>query len=209
MNTYVKKTYFYVIVALIISLLTFFYTDKKGIDTSDTNKKIWIPFLFALIMLLLVFYINDPFFNHVVWVLFIVSSSYFLYPVYKKYASGKLNTILISLIILTLIVIVYGSKTSKNFSGMSNYLFFGLIAFIIFQLTDSFLNKENENEESKKKKEKFYGIITVILFTLYLLYESNNLMRQSVYAPKNVLYTRTSLGIFIDIINIFTGGSRI
>ena len=72
---------------------------------------------------------------------------------------------------------------------------------IIFQLVDMFINKKRDNI-----KENVYGYIGIVLFTMFLLYDTTRLNRIKV--DDNVLYTRSSLNIFLDIINLMTSFGR-
>lgn len=199
MNKFVRNTYFYVCLSFLICYLTLMYMENK-----DKNVDSFIvPFIFSFVMLFLIYYIDDKIFNHIVWVLFLISIAYFSYPIYKKHKEeGKLNSILLASSLVVLVVSIYGYYTKKNLDSWGSYLLWGLIALIIFQLVDLFINKKRDNT-----KENVYGYVGIVLFTMFLLYDTTRLNRIKV-DDSNVLYTRSSLNIFLDILNLITSFGR-
>lgn len=199
-NTYIKNTYLYVCIALVILALSVYYLDTKKTE-ENTNQM--IVFIFGLLCIISIYSIENKLINHIFWVLFIVSMGYMLYPLYKEYKkTGIFYTTLITTALITLVISFYALKTNKNFSGWGKYLFFGLLAFILFQIVDLFFNKNVSVE-----RNKMYGYIGVILFSMFLLYDTNRLKLVALY-DKNPMYTRTSLSLFLDIINLFTSLGR-
>jgi FtsH-binding integral membrane protein len=203
-KVYIKNTYLYVCIALVLLSLTVLYIERKKPSEKDmdSSRQI-IVFIFSLICIISVYTIRDKTFNHIFWVLFILSVGYTLYPAYKEYKkTGILQTTIITTIVVVGVLSVYAYKTKRSFSGWGTYLFFGLLSLIIFQLVDLFINRKFTGE-----RNKLYGYITVVLFSLFIIYDTNNLKKLA-HTDTNPLYTRTSLSLFLDIINLFLGFGR-
>lgn len=198
---YVKNTYLYVCIALVILTLSVYYLDTKKTEVYSNQLVI---FIFGILCIISIYSIDNKIINHIFWVLFIVSMGYMLYPLYKEYKkSGIFYTTLFTTIAVTLVLSFYALKTNKNFTGWGNYLFFGLLALILFQIIDLFVNKDVVSPN----RNKLYGCIGVILFSLFIVYDTNRLKLLAL-VDKNPLYTRTSLSLFLDIINLFVSLGR-
>jgi FtsH-binding integral membrane protein len=124
-----------------------------------------------------------------------------MYPLYKKTINDNtfvkvLSTVFIITLILTLFV--FFSKR-ETFSSLGGYLLYGLLALIIFQLMDIIFL------DYSYKKIKIYGIITVILFSGFILYDTDVLLSKSITNPD---YPVESMNLFLDILNLFSGISN-
>ena len=140
--------------------------------------------------------------KHILWVSFVISMAVIMYPLYKKTILDNtfikvLSTVFIITLILTLFV--FFSKR-ETFSSWGGYLLYGLLALIIFQLMDIIFL------DYSYKKVKIYGMITVILFSGFILYDTDVLL-----SKKNIInpdYPVESMNLFLDILNLFSGISN-
>lgn len=135
---------------------------------------------------------NKTIYNHLVWLIFIYCIASSLQPIYNL-NSGTFKTAFVTTIILTTLIVVASSFVTTNIQGWKTYLFWTLLSLIIFRLFDTPTVGEN----------KMYGKITVVLFTLFIIYDVQYLNRHATSDVANL--PRQSLSLFLDFINMFSG----
>jgi FtsH-binding integral membrane protein len=212
-KNYILNTYLYIILSIIIVSIVVLLIDKNKIKNKIINsggsKLFWILFIFTLGFLFLTLYINpkNTFTKHIVWLLFIISIGITMYPIYlyTKMSNVFLSTLITTLIIvigLTLIAFYKPELISLSWGTMLLSL---LVIGIILLLCNIFLNK---NIQSQNKLGYILSYGFVILFSFLILYDTKKLQ---VNAKKCIIpdYINESVGIFLDIINIFANMGRI
>jgi len=131
-------------------------------------------------------------YTHVVWLLFIFCISSSLQPIYNM-NSNLFKTAFLTTTILTGLIVVASTFVTRNVLGWGWYLFWALLSLIIFRLFDT----------STVGKNRVYGKITIVLFTLFIIYDVQYLNK---YANSDIAsLPRQSLGIFLDFVNMLTG----
>ena len=99
-----------------------------------------------------------------------------------------------------------GFYDSMNFLGLGAYLFAGLLGLIAAQ----FLLLSLGTEDEKKKGVQWLNILGVILFSLYTAYDIQVLRVKAseckAQRNQNIHpdYPADSLGIYLDILNLFS-----
>ena len=85
---------------------------------------------------------------------------------------------------------LYAMNTTRDFSGMSKYLFVALIVVIVASVANIFI-----------QSSMFHLMISIgsgILFSFYLIYDTQNVVNNNFDHPMTA-----AVGIYIDILNIF------
>jgi FtsH-binding integral membrane protein len=162
---------------------------------------------------------NNNIIKYSAWTVFMISIGIISYISYKlNKINNKLNTVFISLLIIIIVLsgIAY-YKPLNTFDNWGNPLLAILIALIIIQIVDYmfFVNKDNFIN-----RFRIYSWISLLLFSGFLLYDTQKLVKEAIVSSvicneikqpqlRCVDYPRASLGIFIDILNLFTSLSNI
>ena len=169
---YVSNTYLYLILTIAILALSFF--SIKNLENINVNPL--ITFLFTLSFLFATIYTQNIALKHVFWLGFIISISFILIPQIKSMmARGTFSSALMTtILILTVISIyVYYNPDSNLTQSWGHYLLWALIAGIIFQLIMILTNGFTPD------RWNLMATIFVILFTLFLLYDTENLYKRA------------------------------
>lgn len=194
----VANTYLYVAVS--IFLLFFYLSNIEKVESRiklDLTKYI-LFFIISIVCIVSMNYTNGMLSSHLIWLLFIFCIAIIVYPMYKRSEDISL-TILTTSIIVTGLLIVYICQSNKlDFSSIGSYLTIALISMIIFKILDSLIFKTTST------KLKIYGIITVVLFSTFLLYDTDRLINRTKYI-ETINYPKESINIFLDILNILVG----
>jgi FtsH-binding integral membrane protein len=212
-NNYILNTYLYIILSIIIVSIIVLLIEKKtlynGSNIKYVSKYFWIIFIFTIVFLFLTMII-DPrktIIKHLSWLGFICLIGITMFPIY---IFTKMNNVFLKTLITTLIIVIgltgvafYKPELISLSWGpiLITILFIG----IIMRLLNIFLNKDNVSQ-NKWSYILSYGF--VILFSFLLLYDTKKLQ---VNAKKCIIpdYINESIGIFLDIINLFSNMGRI
>ena len=201
---YMINIYGYIMTALIIISISVLILRKRGYIFS-------VQHLFAsfIASLLIIMFINNTeiYGQHILWFIYILMLSLMIYPLYTKtIRDGTTMTVLLTTfsIFFILSLYVYFTPEQKlNILGWGKYLLFGLITLIIFQIISLF---------TEKCMIKTYAIVGVILFSGFILYDTNILLEKARIITENNLvptYPVDSLNIILDIINMFSNVTTI
>ena len=187
-----------------ISIATIKFDQERQI-LKDYNTSMVI-FVGILIMLFLIYKINDPQTPFLVkQVLFVLISIFFglllsqLVHIIndKKVVDAAAISTLINFGVLLLVgfVIVY---FKYDLGWMGVFLFTALLAVIITRVFILFTDKEEQ-----EKSNYYLARITVLLFSLYIVYDTNNILLK--YKNKDKTHCiRGALDYYFDILNLFT-----
>ena len=208
-NNYILNTYLYIILSIIIVSLVVLLVEKNNYNYNSIGKYFWVIFLFTLGLLFLTMMINpkNTLLKHLSWLGFICLIGITMYPIYIY---TKMNNVFLRTLVTTLIIVV-GLTGVAFFKPELISLSWGpvlitlLFIGIIMRLLNIFMNK-NPNSQNKWSYILSYGF--VILFSFLLLYDTKKLQ---VNAKKCVIpdYINESIGIFLDIVNLFANMGRI
>ena len=208
-NKYILNTYLYIILSLLIVSITILLLDHNNIlmiYSKYHNYIFWILFLLTVGFLLLTMNIppEKTIIKHITWLIFIILIGITLYPIYKL---SELSSILSSTIFTTFSLVVILSiiafyKPELISLSWGPILFILLVAGLILRIG---LYLFSSKETSKFSILLSYGFI--ILFSFLLLYDTKKMQINAINC-KIPNYINESLGIFLDIINLFSNISQ-
>jgi len=206
-SNYILNTYLYIILSLIIvSLIVLIIQSYFNNRIKLIGKFYWIFFVIVLLSLMATLYVNPQkiIIKHIFWFIFIFLMGITLYPIYQY---TKDNDIFLKTTITCLVIVL--SLTFIAFIKPEFTLSWGpvllvlLIAGIIMRLCDIFLNKNKNNNWTY-----YLSYFFVFIFSFLLLYDTKKL-QVNAKTCKDPDYINESIGIFLDIINIYSNTSLI
>lgn len=197
-NLFVFNTYGYITVALLFIMLLSLLLERNGFHM--TSNKLLMSFLVGIICIFTIKSTSSKLLKHILWLLFVLCIGIMIYPIYKKSShDGVLLSTIASVFFLLVVLSIYVFYSKRStFASLGGYLMFGLLALIIFQLMDLLFFK------SSNTRIKLYGFISVLLFSGFILYDTDVLLVRSKLIT-NPDYPSESMNIFLDIINLFSG----
>ena len=207
-NKYVMNTYLYIALSLMIVSTTVLVLDKY-IDFSQyfNNYSFVALFISTLVFLVSTMFISpeNTVLKHVSWVTFIIMIGVSLYPAYKI---GKISNMLYPTLITT-ILLVLGLTAVAFYNpdlislSWGPALIAGLVVGILLQMILFFTGSESFNWYSL-----ILSYVFIVIFSLLLLYDTKKLQinSQNCVIPD---YINESIGIFLDIINLFNNILRV
>jgi FtsH-binding integral membrane protein len=95
-----------------------------------------------------------------------------------------------TMFLIGVILILFGIKLSL---WVGLLLFYLLLSLVLFQIISIFLGNISQTH-------KIYGIIGVIIFSLYIIYDTNYILQRNYYGD----FITSSMDYYLDVINIFT-----
>jgi FtsH-binding integral membrane protein len=220
-HLYVLNTYLYVLLSIIIVATTWGVLDNNSCIYEHIFTSNW--HIFGLVILTFVFLIctllmptENVVAKHAAWATFIVTIGVMSYITYKdSFESGNLNRVSMTLIILLGIMswLAY-SKPLDYFDSWQDPLMFVLCGLIIVELTDLSLQVWQGGDVSNfVSRFRIYSWIAIILFSGFLIYDTQQIRKNAIKYVEIcsgqdqagcVDYCNGSLGIFLDVLNLFT-----
>lgn len=149
-------------------------------------------------LILLVTFNKSILINHILWIIFIASISIIMLPYIhtSSYIQSSIISTCIIFILMTMVGIKYKSFFNKYTNQFSIGLFIALIAIIITEImliiTDNY-----------KKNKSIMSYLVIILFSIFIAYDTNRLAYYAKTCVKSPNYPQHSTHLFLDIINIF------
>lgn len=216
-NDYVVNTYMYILLALFFLIIIMMSMDdinmKYGTFNNINTCTILAIFVISIVILFSFNYIDrkNYLLRHILWLVYIICIAIIIFPIYDIAKQTSILWKTIAAVILIVLGLTY--MTSKfpidYFNSWGPYLSMGLIGLIFFWLIDLiFIDKSNQHGI-----QKIYGIIAIVLFSGFILYDT-----QKIYQNANVAmldcqntnnqlqcadYPQESLALFLDITNMF------
>ena len=202
---YEKKTFLVKIFANLIFQLgiTYYVMEKKPNQASNNennpqNKKIMYQFLFGgiLIIIILAFVPIPSWIKFLLFSLFSYLTGRLLTIVKSTTTNDTINTVLLGTIsvfgvmfALGIVLIAFGIKL-----GIRTLLFLltCLLLLIFIQIVFVFSG-------TTYKTQKYVAFFGLILFSLYVIYDTNKILQRNYYGD----FITASLDYYLDIINIF------
>jgi FtsH-binding integral membrane protein len=171
----------------------------------------WVSLLSSFILVIMIafraLYSKDGhILNHILWILFILSISVMIYPAFKdektyEHVDNALLSTSIIFILMSAIVYLYPSFFQKTYNFMIVGLTIGLIAIIIVEIISLFFISKSENYKSWRKYLTYF---IILLFSLFVSYDTIGVFNQAKYCVNYPNYPKSSLNFFLDILNLFT-----
>lgn len=181
---------------LILQLgITYYFMEyyKEKLTTTQIIL-LWISF-FGLIIIIAMF----PMPMWLKFILFTIFSSLFgiLLSSLKNDISEQLIrfavlgtiSIYFTMFLIGIILILFGIQLSL---WVGLLLFYLLLSLILFQIASIFLGNISQTH-------RIYGILGVMLFSLYIIYDTNYILQRNYYGD----FITASMDYYLDVINIF------
>ena len=200
---YVLNTYIYICLSFL--LIAF---ENLSLEYYNYRFNVSNIALLALVILLFVgiFFVgsvNNILLKHLVWLFIILGLGFTFYPLYRvsKYTKTFISALLTTAIIVILMTVMVFIKPELVSLEWGPALFWVLLIGIIMEIISNFFVKDKKDRDLKYKGFSYFFII---LFTLYLLYDTKVLQEnaKTCNEKKGADYISESLGMFLDIFNI-------
>ena len=224
-DNYVLNVYLYLAMSIcLVGLFDYMLNDLLWKNDNDKNSPMtiqeiigklggyyWMSILASFILIIMIafrtLYSKDGHIvNHFLWILFILSISVMLYPVFKdektyENVDNALLSTSIIFILMSAIVYIYPSFFQKTYNFMIVGLMVGLIAIIIVEIISLFFISKSENYKSWRKYITYF---VILLFSLFVSYDTIGVFNEAKYCVNYPNYPKSSINFFLDILNLFT-----
>lgn len=220
---YVLHTYMYILLGIIISSLTWEILDNYNGDLKNeifSQYKIIAIFIVALLSLFTVILTSKDSYviKNTAWSIFMICIGITSYISYKiNIINGEMQNVLLELIaVVGILSYVAYSQPLGVFNSWGIPLTYILGTVIIIECFDMIF--VTHNKTSLITRNRIYGWIAVLLFSGFVLYDTQKIIINAKNTTdscnsKNQWecadYPSASLGLFLDLINMFTGLSGI
>lgn len=152
------------------------------------------------------------------WIAFIASMGFIVYPIIARAEHRKVfwsTCIALIVILVSLSSLAYFDE-ARRFLGWGEGLVMILLGLIIFEVIDLIITQDF-TLKSVMRRQKIYAWITIVLFSGFVLYDTQKLMEKakefmmkiSSGQSINPNYPADSLNLFLDIVNLFSSISRV
>jgi FtsH-binding integral membrane protein len=116
-------------------------------------------------------------------------------------AKGSLREVLASVAGIFLAMTIVGFVDNQYFLGFGGYLFAALIGLILARIALLIANLSSPDAINFKNVNTLINWFATVLFAIFVAYDTQRLKDKQVQKSKN--YVNSSLGLFLDIINLF------
>jgi len=224
-DNFILNVYLYLAFSIIaVGLSTYFYnyifnplntrhkymTTLQAFNTGGFGLYIILAYL---ICFGLIFYLslsesfgNKNFkFIHLIWLLFLFLISSGVYPYFKsiEYKDVVEDSLLITgsiFAFMSSIVFMFPGFFEKTYNFMTTGLFVSLLVIIFFELGNIIFNR---NPDSLLKNFRMTSYAVIILFTLFVSYDTQRMIILKEMCTSLPNYPKFSLDFFLDVLNIF------
>jgi FtsH-binding integral membrane protein len=224
-NNYVFNVYLYLSMSIcLVGLFAYMLNELLWKNNDDKNSPMnlkeiisklggyyWLSLIASFILVIMIAFRalyskEGHIVNHLLWILFILSISVMIYPSLKnEKTSENVDNALLStsiiFILMSAIVYIYPSFFQKTYNFMIVGLMVGLIAIIIVELISYFLIS---NPETYKSWRKYITYFVIILFSLFVSYDTIGVFNEAKYCVNYPNYPKSSINFFLDILNLFS-----
>jgi len=192
MNT-IGYTYLHLFVALVITAIS----SENPISTSIVVAIVEAVLLFVL--LFLIFAAKPGPYKYFLFFLFCVLIGQTIAPVVQRAkAKGVLREVLASVGGIFLAMTLIGFADNQNFLGFGGYLLAALVGLIVARIILIFTELGDPESTDFSKTNTILNWFATVLFAIFIAYDTQRLK-----VSKNKNYVNSSLGLFLDIINLF------
>ena len=224
-DNYVFNVYLYLAMSIcLVGLFAYMINELLWKNNNDKNNPMniqeiisklggyyWLCIIFSFILVIMIAFRalyskNGHILNHILWILFILSISVMIYPAFKdektyEHVDNALLSTSIIFILMSAIVYLYPSFFQKTYNFMIVGLMIGLFAIIIVEIISLFFISKSENYKSWRKYLTYF---IILLFSLFVSYDTIGVFNQAKYCVNYPNYPKSSLNFFLDILNLFT-----
>ena len=214
-KNYILNAYSYILLSILIFILSTSLYDKNiGTDLNSYYKFSILAMILSFAMIFAFIFTNNIYLSHIFWLIFILSISYILIPLYRIMINKNVfNETLITAGIMVFIITLFAFIKPELISlKMGPILLILLIVGLILRIVQ-FISGNTGN----RNMNLVFSYVFVVLFSLFLMYDTKLLQVKAQYCNslfKNGIkpnYPRESMKIFLDLINLFTnlGSARL
>lgn len=201
---YILNSYLYLFLSIAIVFTSLLSLEESKIDSSQIFKGNAIIFLFILSMLLIfaLIYVGPEYFftKHALWILYLIISGIFIYPIFQKKKGIFYQSGLTTLLLITCLSIVTFVKPELISDNWFLPLFIGLIVLIGTRIIERLLSIYGVIDN--RIYSKLISYVGILLFSFWTLYDTKQLIKRGANCV-NPDYINQSLDIFLDALNIF------
>ena len=143
-------------------------------------------------------------YKYVLFALFSILFGQILSPVVQDLqARGQLREVLASVAGIFVAMTVVGFADKQNLLGFGGYLFAALIGLIIARVA-LIVAKLSDPSASVSKMNTLLNWVGTVIFAVFVAYDTQILKQRQKLRERNPDYVDASLGLFLDIINLFS-----
>jgi FtsH-binding integral membrane protein len=204
-DNFVLNTYLYFLLAwgIVLSTVTTLNNYNVSLSTLFASSKTILIFIGSLLVFIPLLLMPPKYFitKHILYLFFLILSGIMLYPFYVKNRNTFNHVGITTLLIFILLTFIAFAFPKMIKDSWGTYLFMALCGLLIARVTELIIIHFKPEMYSTKFNKKI-SYIAIIIFILYTLYDTKNILINS----KNCVnpdYINGSLGIFLDSINLF------
>lgn len=199
-NNYVTNNYLYLTLS-ILYIYIIVYNFPTYIHYS------WTAFFIGLVLLTAMMFLfpkdkTSVFINHVLWISFLTCISFMLLPIVYFYDRTMIIQSLLSVasifLFMSLIVYLYPEVFKNTINFMYPALFISLILIILIEVYYLFIISNYP-----KKDYRYISYFVIIVFSLYISYDTYAMLEEAKYCVKYANYPKSSLKFLLDLVNLF------
>ena len=197
---YVTNVYLYVLLGLLITAFSVLFIAKRKYPITSTKSL--IAFTVAIIALFGMYMVNprNVLLNHAIWIVFLLAMSVSLFVIwrYSTYRGTLTSTLIIVFLLVAGLTAIAYIKPDLIKLSWGNALIAALLAGILAWIVPMFFGEA-------KNMTGYYKVLSavfVFIFMMLILYDTKllRIKAQQCIVPD---YPTDSLGLFLDIINLF------
>ena len=200
---YVLNTYIYICLSFLIIALQNLSLEYYKFDYNVSGALIFGIFLFVLGSIFLIHSIDRKklLLKHLVWLVFILGIGFTFYPIYiiSKYTKTFINALITCSLLVGLITLFVFLRPELVSLKMGPVLFWLLLIGVIMEALSYFVIKD-----TNMNTYKIYSYFFIIIFTLYLLYDTKTLKEnaKTCIEKEGADYIKQSISMFLDMFNL-------
>jgi FtsH-binding integral membrane protein len=184
-------------VQLIVAALVAYYLGQRS-DMLVKVQKWYILYILAMfvIIIVLAFVPMHPLLKFTLFTVFSVLTGFSLSIATKKVSKEVIYASMKGTIAIFVVFVLFGlliAASGINISWLGIVLFFALLILIIVQIVFITI------KDPSKKTQRVFAIIGLLLFSLYIMYDTYQILQRDYFGD----FVTAALDYFLDIINIF------
>lgn len=200
-NNFVRNVYLYLALTIVLCV-GFVQLYNYIFDIKDVYSYMWLSFIVTLISIIIlatrpIFSKSGYILNHIVWLIFVASISFSLYPYYNYNVKHALIMTTVIFLLMTMVTGIIPNLIKDTYKKMMIGLLFALIAIIISELYLIFTNQYTAF------LYKIISYIVIVLFSVFIVYDTSRLYHYADKCIHSPNYPLVSTNLFLDVLNIF------
>ena len=194
-DRYMINYFLYIITSICIYLLA---GDK--IKVKDDNMLLFISFIGIIGLIFAFHYTSNIWLKHLIWISLVSLLGIAFKKVHERYGETEIRSVISKLMIILVICIFIALMFPQYIQPkMEVALFFGLLIVIFLRIIDMLIFKSKYNT--------FISQLTIFIFSVFVIYDTNRVLRYSKECVKDKLgpnYLGNVIDMFLNIINLFS-----